>query len=70
MSRPSLLKLSEELRPYIRDSVDSRKHENGSVQARTQGGGVRRVRSQPPPPPKGQKRSAWKELVRLKNVKL
>ena len=40
MSRPSLLKLSEELRPYIRDSVDSRKHENGSVQARTQGGGA------------------------------
>ena len=34
MSRPSLLRLSEELRPYIRFSVDGRKrYENGSVAA-------------------------------------
>ena len=34
MSRPSLLKLSEALRPYIRVSVDGRKrYENGSVDA-------------------------------------
>ena len=34
MSRPSLLRLSEELRPYIRVSVDGRKrYENGSVDA-------------------------------------
>ena len=34
MSRPSLLKLKEEVRPYIRVSVDGRKrYENGSVDA-------------------------------------